>query len=87
MIFCKICRLDLGKTVTSVMLFVVRMPATSCAADNSLGDLKPGTTNCGAYIKRGRYLVQVIGCNYWHTAGYIQAKEKILEKNDCLVIV
>ena len=34
----------------------------------------------GKYIERGRYLVQIAGCNDCHTAGYAQSAGKVPEK-------
>lgn len=39
-----------------------------------------GKTSDGKLIERGRYLVQIAGCNDCHTPGYTQAGGKVPEK-------
>lgn len=39
----------------------------------------PGLTQADEPIERGRYLVQIAGCNDCHTAGYLLAPDKVPE--------
>jgi mono/diheme cytochrome c family protein len=69
------------KAVHSVMLLAVCIPVTAFAADDTVRTSSPGTMTKGSYVERGRYLVQIAGCNDCHTAGYAQAGGKIPEKD------
>ncbi|MGJ7916600.1 c-type cytochrome [Massilia sp. LXY-6] len=69
-----------AKLIDSIMLLAVCIPVTVSAADNTVRTPASGAKAKGSTIERGRYLVQVAGCNDCHTAGYAQAEGKLPEK-------
>lgn len=68
--------------LTRAALLVLGALAASCAlAQGASHPLAPGSAaERGKMIERGRYLVQVSGCNDCHTPGYGPANGKVPEK-------
>lgn len=58
--------------------FLVAAMVLACAAP-TLAAGQAGTKAKGQLIERGRYLIQVGGCNDCHTAGYGEANGKVPE--------
>jgi mono/diheme cytochrome c family protein len=54
--------------------------AVACACAGMAAALDQGTKASATDVKRGRYLVQIGGCNDCHTPGYPQANGKVDEK-------
>jgi mono/diheme cytochrome c family protein len=58
---------------------LIAAAALAAGTTTAAPDKKPG--NDPSMVERGRYLVQVAGCNDCHTAGYAEKGGKVAEKD------
>jgi mono/diheme cytochrome c family protein len=69
-----------GTLVVLVAIAAASVSAAYSAEPSAPGAAKASAKANGALIERGRYLVQIAGCNDCHTPGYAQSGGKVEEK-------
>ena len=60
--------------------FLAALVAVACACLGTAAAQDKGSKASAADVKRGRYLVQISGCNDCHTPGYPESNGKVDEK-------